>query len=126
MHLKTLACKICHSRSTLFCKTVFCDKFDVTLWECHACNFIFAAPVTWLGEVYKSAISKTDTGYVWRNERSANILAEVLGSISNRESFFIDFGSGYGLLVRMMRDRGFRFHSYDPYCKNLFAEGFEA
>jgi Methyltransferase domain len=39
---------------------------------------------------------------------------------------FIDYGGGYGMLVRMMRDRGFDFYRYDTHCENLFAQTFDA
>lgn len=38
---------------------------------------------------------------------------------------FLDFGAGYGLFVRLMRDSGFRFYWFDEYCLNIFARGFE-
>lgn len=38
---------------------------------------------------------------------------------------FLDFGAGYGLFVRLMRDAGFRFLWFDEYCQNVFAKGFE-
>jgi hypothetical protein len=37
----------------------------------------------------------------------------------------VEFAGGYGLLTRLMRDRGFDFRWHDPYCKNIFARGFE-
>ncbi|HTB07767.1 MAG TPA: class I SAM-dependent methyltransferase, partial [Bacteroidia bacterium] len=37
----------------------------------------------------------------------------------------IDYGGGYGLFVRMMRDKGFQFYRYDTYCQNLFALHFD-
>ena len=39
---------------------------------------------------------------------------------------FIDYGGGYGIFVRLMRDQGFDFYRHDPLCENLFADGFEA
>ena len=39
---------------------------------------------------------------------------------------FIDYGGGYGIFVRLMRDQGFDFYRHDPLCENIFAEGFEA
>jgi len=38
---------------------------------------------------------------------------------------YLDFAGGYGVLTRLMRDRGFDFYWQDPYCKNVFARGFE-
>lgn len=32
---------------------------------------------------------------------------------------FLDYGGGYGILVRLMRDLGYPFYWYDKYCKNL-------
>lgn len=39
---------------------------------------------------------------------------------------FIDYGGGYGIFVRLMRDQGFDFYRNDPLCENIFAEGFDA
>jgi hypothetical protein len=39
---------------------------------------------------------------------------------------YLDFGGGYGVLTRMMRDHGFDFYHYDKYAENLFAQGFDA
>jgi hypothetical protein len=37
---------------------------------------------------------------------------------------FLDYGGGYGMFVRLMRDAGFDFYLFDQYCDNLFAKGF--
>lgn len=37
---------------------------------------------------------------------------------------FLDYGAGYGIFVRMMRDKGFEYSWYDKFCKNLFALDF--
>ena len=37
----------------------------------------------------------------------------------------LDYGGGYGLFVRMMRDRGYEFYRQDSYCENLFAKHFD-
>ena len=38
---------------------------------------------------------------------------------------YLDYGGGYGMLVRMLRDVGLNFYRYDRYCANLFAKGFD-
>ena len=40
-------------------------------------------------------------------------------------SKFLDYGGGYGLFVRLMRDKGFRFFRSDPHCENFFAKHFD-
>ncbi len=37
---------------------------------------------------------------------------------------YIDYGGGYGIYVRLMRDSGFNFYWHDEYCENLFAKEF--
>ena len=39
---------------------------------------------------------------------------------------FIDYGGGYGIFVRLMRDKGLDFYWHDTHCQNLFAMKFEA
>ena len=39
---------------------------------------------------------------------------------------FIDYGGGYGIFVRLMRDVGLDFYWHDTHCQNLFAQQFEA
>ena len=44
----------------------------------------------------------------------------------NKAAKFVDYGAGYGVLVRIMRDRGYDFYWQDAYCENLFAKHFVA
>jgi hypothetical protein len=37
----------------------------------------------------------------------------------------LDYGGGYGLFVRLMRDKGYNYYRYDKYCENLFAKHFD-
>ena len=39
---------------------------------------------------------------------------------------FIDWGGGYGVFTRLMRDIGYDFYWSDRYCQNLFAKQFAA
>jgi hypothetical protein len=79
------------------------------------------SPVKWLEEAYKDPIDLSDTGYVARNLFAARTLSLLLRQIDPMQTY-CDYGAGYGLLVRLMRDRGFRFHWHDPFCQNLFAQ----
>lgn len=86
---------------------------------------MFATGVDWLDQVYTTPINLTDVGYVWRNEYAATLVEKIRPYVAKADHF-VDYGAGYGLFVRMMRDRGFRFHWNDPYCENLFARGFSS
>jgi hypothetical protein len=39
---------------------------------------------------------------------------------------YIDYGGGYGIFVRLMRDMGLDFYWHDTHCQNIFAQQFEA
>ncbi|MBD1852324.1 glycosyltransferase [Cyanobacteria bacterium FACHB-502] len=56
----------------------------------------------------------------------SDISARTVLNFFNHDAKFIDYGGGYGLFVRMMRDLGFDFYWYDKFCQNIFAKGFEA
>lgn len=41
------------------------------------------------------------------------------------ESYFLDYGGGYGIFTRMMRVLGYDWAGYDKFAKNLAAQRFE-
>lgn len=65
------------------------------------------------------------TGVMQRNLFFAAIATVVLRMNFYDSSKFLDFGGGYGILTRMMRDNGFDFYWHDKYANNLLAKGFE-
>jgi hypothetical protein len=81
----------------------------------------------WLGESYSRAITSTDVGLVERNVLLARHTKYLLWVFLEKgRGRHLDFGGGYGLFTRMMRDQGFDFRHSDEYCQNLFARDFEA
>ncbi|MGQ0603595.1 MAG: class I SAM-dependent methyltransferase [Anaerolineales bacterium] len=50
----------------------------------------------------------------------------VIVAFFSRHARFLDYGGGYGIFVRLMRDYGFDFYRQDRYTENLFAVGFDA
>lgn len=85
---------------------------DRPLHQCPTCEGAFYASPDWLDRAYSSAISSHDTGIVERCFDLANVLTPFLRG--QRDQPVLDFGGGIGLLSRIMRDRGFDFHSWDP------------
>ncbi|GAB3576054.1 hypothetical protein GCM10027578_41160 [Spirosoma luteolum] len=79
----------------------------------------------WLPEAYNSAITKLDIGLVMRNELMAPLVQSVIKCWYDRKGKFVDYGGGYGMFTRMMRDRGFDYYRQDIHCANLFAESFD-
>ncbi|MGD1699641.1 methyltransferase domain-containing protein [Dapis sp. BLCC M229] len=50
----------------------------------------------------------------------------IIDQLFNPEGKFLDFGGGYGLFTRLMRDIKYKFYWQDKYCKNLFAQNLKA
>jgi 2-polyprenyl-3-methyl-5-hydroxy-6-metoxy-1,4-benzoquinol methylase len=100
-------------------------KYDVKYFKCDACDFIQTEEPYWLGEAYGNAITQLDLGLVYRNEYLSSVVTTIINSFFNTGTQFLDYGGGYGLFVRMMRDRGFEFYRQDIYCENLFAKYFD-
>lgn len=109
-----------------FTTSVLC-RYTAAFDLCPDCEFLQARDPVWLAEAYSSPISRLDTGLVGRNLAVASRLANVLefGLQEQGAGHYLDYGGGYGLLTRLMRDRGFDFHWADRYAENLFAKGFE-
>lgn len=80
----------------------------------------------WLPEVYVESINRSDVGYISRNLSLSKVAATVLDTFFPGPHAGVDFGGGYGMFVRLMRDQGYDFYRLDKYCANLFAPDFEA
>lgn len=120
-----MTCPICESVSTEYCAAKTLGRYDVQYFRCSQCQFIFTETPYWLNEAYDSAITKLDIGLIIRNETTVPIVKTIINKWFNPSGQFIDYGGGYGMLVRMMRDRGFDFYRQDIYCDNLYAESFD-
>lgn len=123
-----MKCRICSSTVSSIFKTKILDKYFIEYYHCKNCGFIQTEEHFWLEEAYDNAISLTDTGLISRNLYNAKILKIIFPFLSKnlKELKCLDYGGGYGILVRLMRDMGYDFFWYDKYCSNLFASGFEA
>ena len=120
-----MICKICGKASSKIFRRRILDKYDIDYLQCSSCGFIQTEEPYWLEEAYRSPINIEDTGIIKRNILLAKRTSAVLFCLFDRNGCFLDYGGGYGLFVRMMRDRGFNFYWSDPFTENLFARGFE-
>jgi hypothetical protein len=100
-------------------------KHIVAYYHCLECGFIRTEAPYWLDEAYAAPISELDTGMVARNIANAQALELLLVSMGRTEGPLLDVAGGYGLLTRLMRDRGFDCYTTDEFCPNLFARSLE-
>ena len=121
-----MTCKICHSISNEVFKATVLNQYNVTYFQCINCQFIQTETSYWLSEAYQSAITDLDIGLIQRNIQFSDIVENIL--LNNRidsNGKFIDYGGGYGMFVRLMRDKGFDYYRQDIHCENIFAKYFD-
>ncbi len=120
-----MECAICgHTSKELFTGKIL-GKYTCLYYHCENCGFINTEKPYWMDEAYSSAISNFDIGLVDRNLLYSKEVERIILDNFCAQSRFLDFAGGYGLFVRMMRDRGFDFYRQDKYCQNLFAVNFD-
>lgn len=120
-----MKCKICNSPSERTYETIFLNKFPVSYFKCRSCNFIQTEEPYWLQEAYSSAITSLDIGLVRRNMINYPTVKTLINLCLNDKGKFVDYGGGYGMFTRIMRDEGFDYYRQDIYCENLFAKNFD-
>ncbi|MDJ0555658.1 MAG: glycosyltransferase [Microcoleaceae cyanobacterium MO_207.B10] len=118
-------CKVCGAASYYFDNAKILDKYNINYFQCSNCGFVQTEHPYWLGEAYSQPIASSDVGLVKRNIELSQITEDIINTLFSRQDKFLDYGSGYGLLVRLMRDSGLDFYGYDRYCENIFSQGFQ-
>ena len=92
---------------------------------CSRCEYLFTEDPVWLSSPEVKSVSRFDTGILARNIQLSKLVSVLLKKIYEENGKFLDYGGGYGVFTRLMRDNGFDFVWHDPYSENLFATGFE-
>ncbi|WP_423148711.1 class I SAM-dependent methyltransferase [Rubrolithibacter danxiaensis] len=101
------------------------NKYEVKYYQCKETGFIQTEEPFWLPEAYSKPITETDLGLIYRNIILSKKVAKLIFTCLNHTGTFLDFGGGYGLFTRLMRDKGYNFYTTDKYCENIFAEEFD-
>lgn len=117
-------CKVCEGASEPLFEASVLGKYPAHYNRCERCGFIQTDEPHWLAESYADAINEIDIGPINRAMTSAAIVEGVILSHFDPKGRFLDFGAGYGVFVRLMRDYGYDFRWHDIHCANLFAKHF--
>ncbi|MEO5837174.1 MAG: class I SAM-dependent methyltransferase [Acidimicrobiales bacterium] len=119
------SCPACLGHCTLFASATVLEKYPAEYVRCANCGSVHIPDPYWLDEAYTEAIASTDIGLAARAIDLSQIVSLVITTFFRGASRFLDYAGGNGLLVRLMRDRGFAFAWNDPFATNLFARPFE-
>lgn len=122
-----MTCPVCSEQMKFAFTAEVLRKYQARYEVCGACGFLRAHEPHWLDEAYSRAIAAADTGLLARNFSLAGKLAGALyWALDERgQGRYLDSAGGYGVLTRLMRDRGFNFFWADKHCENLLAPGYE-
>ncbi len=123
--MPSTVCRVCKMQAEAFFSTVLLQKYSVKYFKCSKCGYVQTEEPYWLEEAYNTPINDSDTGMIMRNLWLKNITSTLIFFIFDSQGKFLDYGGGYGVFVRLMRDVGFDFYWQDKHTENLFARGFE-
>ena len=121
----SINCRLCSKNisAPIFSNIIFGKS--VFYFDCNVCGYVQTEYPTWLGETYSEMMTDSDTGVMLRNLSNVSLTLATLTLINKRNLPVVDYGAGYGVLVRLLRDIGINASWLDPYSKNLVAKGFE-
>jgi hypothetical protein len=118
-------CKICNGSTRLLFSKKIIGKYDISYFFCDSCEFMQTEKPYWLNEVYSDTLPTSDNGVMRRNLFRAMQAERIIKKFFPINGKFVDYGGGYGIFTRLMRDRGLAFFHNDPLCKNIFAREYE-
>jgi hypothetical protein len=119
---KHRSCPICKSQVVDFSTFTVRGEVSAEYKRCKTCKFIHAENPSWLEGSFTDALNSLDIGSVDRCNIVADFVEVLVNSLKVNHPKVLDWGGGYGLLTRILRDRGVRCSHYDPYTEPLFAE----
>lgn len=118
-------CPICGHEGNQVFENMILHKYTVAYYQCPHCRLLYTEEPYWLDEAYEEAIVGTDTGLMQRNISFCVLVNTLIRKFYASGKQFLDYGGGYGIFVRLMRDAGHPFKWIDKYSENLVAKGFE-
>ena len=120
-----MKCHICQNKTSVIFQTKILKKYDVSYHQCSSCRFIQTDDAFWLSEAYENIITSLDIGLINRNLYLQEQIPTIINTCFPEAKSMLDYGGGYGMFVRMMRDKGYDFYRQDIYCDNLFSKHFD-
>lgn len=118
-------CILCGEEAVERFEGVILGKYRVKYYQCPRCKLLFTEPPYWLNEAYEDSITSVDTGIMSRNVNNVSLTNCLVDMCFDKDGTFLDYGGGYGIFTRMMRDLGYNWLWQDKYSSNLVARNYE-
>lgn len=106
-------------------RTIVVRGKPAELFTCPSCGLYEFPDPDWLDDAYRDPIAQIDVGLVSRCLIVARIAETLIRTRGLQDRPLLDFGGGYGLLTRLVRDAGLDMRHHDPMAANLFAQELE-
>jgi hypothetical protein len=119
-----ITCLICQGECEAKFQVQIQYKQFADLYSCAKCGFSFYPNQDWIKDSFSDELNSLDLGAVGRVLLASDFLTEFINSEKLTDAKFLDYGGGYGLQTRIMRDRGFNFKNFDPHTQPLFSRYF--
>lgn len=118
----TIPCRICGAPATKLFTARVLGELDVGYYQCTQCRLVQTEEPYWLDRAYRQPIGDADTGQIERSLYAAVLVESLLERMQLPHARVVDYGAGYGLLVRLLRNAGIDAYWSDRYADNLFAK----
>ena len=93
--------------------------------ECDRCGSLQISRVSWLADAYGERAVNIDTGPVQRSFVTCQFIRAMRTvELLKKSACVLDYGTGTGLLVRMLRDQGFDAWGFDRYVTPVDCPGY--
>lgn len=122
--MRAPVCCCCDSATVHFASAIVLNRLEVNYFRCVQCGLVRTEEPTWLAEAYSRPIAAMDVGLLQRSLVLADV-TELVVRFLPPNSRGLDWAGGYGVLTRLLRDRGILFHHHDPYTESIFADGLQ-
>ncbi len=120
-----MKCKICSGTTNKIFSEEILKTYPADYYQCENCDFIQVNNPTWLEEAYSNTITLLDIGMIYRNLILEKKTELIIDTCFHDAEKFLDYGGGYGMFVRLMRDKGYNFYRQDKYTENIFCKFFD-
>jgi len=118
-------CPICKTDGGKIFQGKIIRKYVIQYYQCPKCAFVYTEKPYWIEEAYRESITSVDTGIMQRNVDNVLMVNILVKNFFACDKVFLDYGGGYGIFTRMMRDIGYNWLWYDRFSRNYLARGFE-
>lgn len=119
--LGSVKCPVCETTAEIFGAFEGGLGFPLVYRKCVSCGHLFVRNCSWIDVAYAEGVDIFDQGAVSRCMFSLPLAYSLSKQVNGA---VLDYGSGSGLLARLLRDLGCDAYSFDRYTNGTLNPGF--